>query len=85
MGANAAGLTEAGMQQQEAALYADDSDRKRHRAHIAAIAQEEQKDIAEVSDCYEHILHDLRSQARVHDFLNIFVAKRVLERLKARH
>ncbi|MET0963196.1 MAG: DUF3562 domain-containing protein [Noviherbaspirillum sp.] len=51
-------------------------------AYIAAIAQERHKAIPEVADCYERILGDLRHQARVHDYLNVFVAKRVMELLK---
>ena len=66
-----------------AALYADAMERTKHMAYIAAIAQERHKAIPEVADCYERILTDLRHQARVHDFLNVFVAKRVMELLKA--
>ena len=64
-------------------LYDDEADRKRHMAYMTSIAEEKHKDISEVVPFYEDILSDLRGQARVHDYLNIFVAKRVLERLKA--
>lgn len=64
-------------------LYDDEADRKRHMAYMTSIAEEKQKDISEVVPFYEHILSDLRGQARVHDYLNIFVAKRVLEQLKS--
>lgn len=83
MGVNAANFMNAALRE-HATLYADDRDRNKHRAYIAAIAQEEHKAFSEVADCYEHILANLRGQARVHDYLNIFVAKRVLELLKAR-
>lgn len=63
-------------------LYDDEADRKKHMAYMASIADEKHRDISEVVPFYEHILSDLRGQARVHDYLNIFVAKRVLERLK---
>lgn len=65
-----------------AGLYADATDRTKHMAYITAIAQEKHKAIPEVADCYERILIDLRHQARVHDYLNVFVAKRVMELLK---
>lgn len=65
-----------------AALYADAKERTKHMAYITAIAQEKHKAIPEVADCYERILIDMRHQARVHDYLNVFVAKRVIELLK---
>lgn len=65
-----------------AQLYDDEADRKKHMAYMTSIADEKHRDISEVVPFYENILSDLRSQARVHDFLNIFVAKRVLEQLK---
>jgi hypothetical protein len=66
-----------------AAPYLDEADRKKHLAYIVSIAEEKQKDIAEVAPCYERILHELRGQARVQDYLNVFVAKQVLAQLKA--
>ena len=64
-------------------LYDDEADRKKHMAYIASIATEKHRDISEVAPFYEHVLYDLRSQARVHDYLNVFVAKKVAEQLKA--
>lgn len=64
-------------------LYDDEADRKKHMAYMTSIAEEKHKDISEVVPFYEHILSDLRGQALVHDYLNIFVAKRVLEQLKS--
>ena len=84
MGPDAASFMD-GALRESATLYENDRDRVKHLAYIAAIAQEEQKEISEVADCYEHILGNLRSHARVHDYLNIFVAKRVLELLKGTH
>ena len=63
-------------------LYDDETDRKKHVAYILAIAQEHGKDVADVAPRYEEILGNLRGQARIHDYLNIFVAKKVLEQLK---
>lgn len=81
MGAIAANFMNAALQE-GATLYDDDRDRNKHMAYITAIAQEEHIEISKVTGCYEHILGNLRGQARVHDYLNIFVAKRVLELLK---
>lgn len=63
-------------------VYDDEADRKRHMAYIASIAEEKHRDVAEIAPYYEHVLCDLRGQARVHDYLNIFVAKKVFEQLK---
>lgn len=69
--------------QDAAQLYDDEADRKKHMAYITSIAAEKHRDISEVVPFYEHVLYDLRSQARVHDYLNVFVAKKVVEQLKA--
>lgn len=69
--------------QEVAALYENEADREKHMAYIASIATEKHRDIAEVVPFYEQILCDLRSQARVHDYLSVFVAKKVVEQLKA--
>lgn len=63
-------------------IYDDEADRKKHMAYMTSIAEEKHKDLLEVASFYENILVDLKGQARVHDFLNIFVAKKVLEKLK---
>jgi hypothetical protein len=55
MGVNAANFMNAALRE-HATLYADDRDRNKHRAYIAAIAQEEHKAFSEVADCYEQIL-----------------------------
>lgn len=68
-----------------AGLYDDETDRKKHVAYMIAIAQEHGKDMTEVAPRYEEILASLRGQARIHDYLNIFVAKKVLEQLKRVH
>jgi hypothetical protein len=67
---------------ERATLYANENDRLRHLAYIAAIAQENHRPIPEIADCYERILSDLQRHARVHDYLNVFVAKKVFEQLK---
>lgn len=64
-------------------LYDDKADRKKHMSYISSIAAEKHRDISEVAPFYENVLCDLRSQARVHDYLNIFVAKKVIEKLKS--
>lgn len=57
-------------------LYDNERDRKRHMAYMTSIADEKHRDISEVVPSYENILRGLRNQARVHDYLNIFVAKK---------
>ena len=64
-------------------LYDDEADRKKHMAYITSIAAEKHRDISEVVPFYERVLCDLRGHARVHDYLNVFVAKKVVEQLKA--
>ena len=63
-------------------LYDDEADRKKHLAYMVSIAAEKHRDVSEVVPFYEQVLCDLRGQARVHDFLSIFVAKKVVEQLK---
>jgi hypothetical protein len=65
-----------------ASLYANENDRLRHLAYIAALAQQNHRPIPEIADFYERILSDLRQHAKVHDYLNVFVAKKVFEQLK---
>ena len=69
--------------QASAQLYANDTDRQNHMAYMATIAAERHRDISEVVPFYEHVLGDLRGQAHVHDFLSIFVARKVVEQLNA--
>lgn len=83
MNANAASFMNPALRE-TGKLYDDDRDRNKHLAYIVAIAQDGQRDISEVAACYEPILAHLRTQARVHDYLNIFVAKQVLAQLKTR-
>lgn len=68
--------------QDAAQLYDDEADRKKHLAYMASIAAERHRDISEVAPFYEQVLRDLRNQAHVHDYLNVFVAKKVIEQLK---
>lgn len=63
-------------------LYDNEADRKKHMAYMASIAAEKHRDISEVLSVYEEVLCDLRSRARVHDYLNVFVAKKVIEQLR---
>lgn len=68
--------------QRVGSMYEDEADRKKHMAYMASIAAEKRRDISEVAPFYEQVLCDLRGQARVHDYLNVFVAKKVVEQLK---
>lgn len=65
-----------------ARLYEDEADREKHMAFMASIAAEKNRDLSDVVPFYEQVLCDLRNQAQVHDYLNVFVAKKVIERLK---
>jgi hypothetical protein len=69
---------------QHADVYQDDADRNKHTALIHEISKEEQLPLEQVVVCYESTLQDLRSQACVQDFLDVFVARRVRERFRER-
>lgn len=66
-------------------LYANAMDRSKHLAYIIAIAHENGRAVPEVAEYYERILGDLKNQALIHDYLNVFVSKKVSEQLKALH
>ncbi len=66
-------------------LYEDDAERSRHLDLIASIARENDRSVAEVTDHYERILDDLKRHARVHDYLVVFVARKVEEQLPKLH
>ena len=61
--------------------YADELSHPKHAAYMLAIAEKTGRAMSEVNDSYAQIFSHLRAQARVHDFLNIFVAKMVFEQL----
>lgn len=69
---------------QHADVYQDHADRMKHTALIHEISKEEQLPLERVAACYESTLQDLRNQARVQDFLDVFVARRVRERFRER-
>lgn len=80
---------DASKQGQEAAAeradaYQDDADQKKHMALIHEIAEEQHVSLDHVAACYESTLREMRSSALVHDFLDIFVTKRVRERYRNR-
>lgn len=65
--------------------YSDEGERVFHQAEITAIAQGQQWSVAEVANCYQRILDDLKKRAQVQDFLYVFVAKKVASELKRLH
>jgi hypothetical protein len=65
------------LSQMQRALYASGHERMQHRRHMESIAQDMQRPVEMVAPVYERILMQLKPHARVHDFLPIFVAKRV--------
>lgn len=63
--------------------YSDAEDRLKHLLYIQHLAQEMNRPVQEVTRLYENVLMHLRVDAKVQDFLPIFVAKRVKDRFKA--
>ena len=63
-------------------LYLNDSDRKKHRGNIVSIANEKGCPVTDVTECYERILSELKQRARVPDYVDVFVARKVLAQLK---
>lgn len=70
--------------QQHADAFRDDSDRNRHMVAIAELSEEMHLPFEQVCPCYEAVLTEMRREARIEDFLDIFVARRVRERFCAR-
>ncbi|MBK4738772.1 DUF3562 domain-containing protein [Noviherbaspirillum pedocola] len=64
--------------------FRDDADRKRHLVAIAELAEEMRLPVEQVCSCYEAVLTEMRKEARIEDFLDIFVARRVREQLRIR-
>jgi hypothetical protein len=62
--------------------YSGRDDRLKHLIHIKHLAQEMNRPVQEVTPLYESVLRHLRATAKVKDFLAIFVAKKVKERLR---
>ncbi|MBI1892015.1 MAG: DUF3562 domain-containing protein [Burkholderiales bacterium] len=58
-------------------LYEDEADRQRHRRFIEATAEELQRSVEEVTQFYEEALVAMAAEARVRDYLPIFVSKNV--------
>ncbi len=65
--------------------YEDEAERARHLDMIASIAHEMNRSVAEVTDRYEPILDNLKKNSRVHDYLFVFVARKVAEQLRSVH
>lgn len=63
--------------------YLDDQDRNRHHNVIESIAAETGRSFDDIIGRYEAALSDLGHDARIKDFLPIFVAKRVKEQFRA--
>jgi hypothetical protein len=64
--------------------YSDANDRLRHQHYIKHISDEMHQPIQEVTLLYERVLRGLKVNARVHEFLPIFVTKKVKDRIKER-
>ncbi|MEN3294475.1 MAG: hypothetical protein V7642_3728 [Burkholderiales bacterium] len=62
--------------------YSGRGEHLKHLLCIRDIAQETNRSEQEVATVYENVLMDLKLNARVHDFLPIFVAKKVKDRLR---
>lgn len=66
---------------QQLGPYNDEAERLRHLEVIAALVQEMHCSIAEVTEQYEPVLNHPKKQAAVHDYLYVFVARKVAEKL----
>jgi hypothetical protein len=62
--------------------YADANDRLKHRRHIERIAAELDRPVGEVAPLYEDILARLEVEARIKDYLPIFVSKKLKQFFK---
>lgn len=63
-------------------LYADASDRLSHAHNIERLAQEIDYPVQVIEPIYEETLARLKTNARIHDYLPILVAKGVRQALK---
>jgi len=61
-----------------AGLYENAPEWEKHHGHINSIARENGKSVAEITECYERILAELKSRAQVPDFIDVFVTRRVM-------
>ncbi|MFC5475047.1 DUF3562 domain-containing protein [Paraherbaspirillum soli] len=59
------------------ALYTDSQDHLRHLHYIKLLAEELKRPVQEITPVYEEILMLLKEQAQIHDYLAIFVSRRV--------
>ena len=62
--------------------YNDIDDQVKHLHNIEQLAEEVHRPVQEVIPLYEDVLADLKSNARIHDYLPILVSKNVKHRLK---
>lgn len=62
--------------------YLDNADRDRHRKIVESLAAETGRSFDDIVSRYEAALSDLGHDARIKDFLPIFVAKRVKEQCR---
>ncbi len=63
-------------------LYLDKSEKKRHESAINQLCEELSIHRAKMENIYEDILLELKSKARVQDFLYIFVDRTIRNRYK---
>jgi len=52
---------------------------KQHEAAMQGLARELDMPMAEISQAYESVLKELKSQARITNFLSVFACRRVRE------
>lgn len=65
-------------------IYESQVERNQHEHAIGALAEELHRDISEVQSVYESAYRDLRSQARVKDYLPLLVTRRARALLRKR-
>lgn len=58
-------------------LYSDANDQVKHSRHIERLAKEIDRPVQEVAPLYEDVLAHMKLNARVPDYLPIFVSKKV--------
>jgi uncharacterized protein (DUF2126 family) len=60
-------------------LYDNDFEWKQHESAMQGLARELGMPIADINQAYENALKELKSQARIKDFLSVFACRKVRE------
>jgi len=60
-------------------LYDNHIEWKQHESAMQGLARELGMPMADISQAYENALKELKSQARIKDFLSVFACRRVRE------